>query len=99
MITKRTGEETVSVRTKNADNKEYLSQQGVFVAVKKPKDPSKFGVNGYYNVISRKEFSIVPGVVSEQKIVLNNSTGDRRQVLYVIESDPSNPDISIVPAR
>ena len=56
-----------------------------------------FGTNGYYNVISKKDYVLVPGAAVESEIVLNNATGTRRQVLHVIEVDPSNPDVSIVP--
>ena len=57
----------------------------------------KFGYNGYYNVISRKDYVLVPGAAIEYEMVLNNNAGNRRQVLHVIEVDPSNPDVSIVP--
>ncbi len=55
------------------------------------------GTNGYYNVISRKDWVLVPDAATETELVLNNATGTRRQVLHVIEVDPSNPDVSIVP--
>lgn len=57
----------------------------------------KFGYNGYYNVISRKDYTLVPGAAIEYEMVLNNDAGNRRQVIHVIEVDPSNPDVSIVP--
>ena len=57
----------------------------------------KFGYNGYYNVISRKDYVLVPGAAYEYEMVLNNDAGNRRQVIHVIEVDPSNPDVSIVP--
>ena len=60
-------------------------------------DGTSFGTNGYYNVISKKDYVLVPGAAVESEIVLNNATGTRRQVLHVIEVDPSNPDVSIVP--
>ncbi|MBR1533964.1 MAG: hypothetical protein IJ639_06345, partial [Ruminococcus sp.] len=56
-----------------------------------------FGTNGYYNVISNKTWTLVPGAATETELVLNNSNGSRRQVLHVLECDPSNPDISIIP--
>ena len=58
---------------------------------------SSFGTNGYYNVISKKDYVLVPGAAVESEIVLNNAAGTRRQVLHIIEVDPSNPDVSIVP--
>ena len=60
-------------------------------------DGNSFGTNGYYNVISKKDYVLVPGAAVESEIVLNNADGTRRQVLHVIEVDPSNPDVSIVP--
>ena len=58
---------------------------------------TSFGTNGYYNVISKKDYVLVPGAAVESEIVLNNAAGTRRQVIHVIEVDPSNPDVSIVP--
>ena len=58
---------------------------------------TSFGTNGYYNVISKKDYVLVPGAAVESEIVLNNANGTRRQVLHIIEVDPSNPDVSIVP--
>ncbi len=60
-------------------------------------DDTTFGTNGYYNVISQKDYVLVPGAAVESEIVLNNASGTRRQVIHVIEVDPSNPDVSIVP--
>ena len=60
-------------------------------------DGETFGTNGYYNVISKKDYVLVPGAAVESEIVLNNAAGTRRQVLHIIEVDPSNPDVSIVP--
>ena len=56
-----------------------------------------FGTNDYYTVISSKEWTLVPGAAYEREIVVNNKDGNRRQVMHVIEVDPSNPDVSIVP--
>ena len=58
---------------------------------------TSFGTNGYYNVISKKDYVLVPGAAVESEMVLNNAAGTRRQVLHIIEVDPSNPDVSIVP--
>ena len=56
-----------------------------------------FGTNGYYKIISKKDYTLVPGAAIEYEMVLNNEAGTRRQVIHVIEVDPSNPDVSIVP--
>ena len=58
---------------------------------------TSFGTNGYYNVISKKDYVLVPGAAVESEMVINNAAGTRRQVLHIIEVDPSNPDVSIVP--
>ena len=60
-------------------------------------DGTSFGTDGYYNVISKKDYVLVPGAAVESEMVLNNADGTRRQVLHIIEVDPSNPDVSIVP--
>ena len=60
-------------------------------------DKTTFGTNGYYNVISKKDYVLVPGAATETEMVLNNADGTRRQVLHIIEVDPSNPDVSLVP--
>ena len=60
-------------------------------------DGTTFGTNGYYNVISQKDYTLVPGAAYETEMVLNNSTNNRRQVLHIVEVDPSNPDISVIP--
>ena len=60
-------------------------------------DGTSFGTNGYYNVISKKDYVLVPGAAVESEMVINNAAGTRRQVLHIIEVDPSNPDVSIVP--
>ncbi len=57
----------------------------------------KFGTNGYYNVISRKDYTLVPGAAIESDIVLNNADGTRRQEVHVMEIDTSNPDVTILP--
>ena len=56
-----------------------------------------FGTNGYYNVISKKDYTLVPGAATATEMVINNSAGNRRQVMHIMEVDPSNPDVSIVP--
>ena len=60
-------------------------------------DGERFGYKGYYNIITYKEYDLVPDAAIEYEMVLNNDAGNRRQVIHVIEVDPSNPDVSIVP--
>ena len=88
-----TGEETAEETTGDAMMlaSEEEEESGVIY------EDGKFGYNGYYNVISRKDYVLVPDAAIEYEMVLNNDAGDRRQVIHVIEVDPSNPDVSIVP--
>ena len=51
---------------------------------------TSFGTNGYYNVISQKEYTLIPGAATETEMVINNSSGNRRQVMHIIEVDPSS---------
>lgn len=57
---------------------------------------TKFGTNGYYNVISKKDYTLVPGAAVESEIILNNADGTRRQEMHIMEIDPSNPNVSLV---
>lgn len=43
----------------------------------------------YYNIVSKKDWDIAPGI-TETEIVLNNDAGDRRQVVHLMEADISN---------
>ena len=43
----------------------------------------------YYDIISKKDWDIAPGI-KESEIVLNNESGDRRQVIHLMEADISN---------
>ncbi len=52
-------------------------------------------VDQYYNVISKKDYDIAPGIV-ESEVVLNNDDGSRRQVLHFMEADISNPYTKII---
>ncbi len=45
--------------------------------------------DSYYNIISKKDWDIAPGI-TETEIVLNNENGDRRQVVHLMEADISN---------
>ena len=51
------------------------------------------GVTGdYYTVVSEKHYGLVPGA-EEAEIILNNSAGNRRQVVHVFKVDGSKVDI------
>ncbi len=49
----------------------------------------------YYNVISKQDYQIAPGIV-ESEIVLNNDDGSRRQVLFVMEADLNNEYVKVI---
>ena len=49
----------------------------------------------YYDIISKKDWDIAPGI-KETEIVLNNETGDRRQVIHLMEADISNPYTRVI---
>jgi len=51
----------------------------------------------YYTILSQKEYVLCDGAV-EGEIVINNDDGNRRQVLHVIEVDPSNTNVEILPS-
>ena len=44
----------------------------------------------YYDVISKKDWDLAPGI-SESEVVLNNDAGDRRQVVHLMVADMNNP--------
>ncbi len=49
----------------------------------------------YYNLISKKDWDIAPGI-TESEIVLNNDAGSRRQVLFVMEADLNNEYVKVI---
>ena len=51
--------------------------------------------DGYYNVISKQDWDIAPGI-KETEIVLNNAEGDYRQVVHLMEADMSNPYTRVI---
>ena len=56
---------------------------------------STTSTDDYYNLISKKDWDIAPGI-TESEIVLNNDAGDRRQVLYVMEADLNNEYVKVI---
>ena len=53
--------------------------------------------DGYYSVVSKKDWDTAPGI-TESEIILNNSTGERRQAVHVMQVDISDPYASILPS-
>ena len=51
----------------------------------------------YYNLISKKDWELAPGIV-ESEIVLNNDAGSHRQVAHVVEVDLNNPYTKVIPS-
>ena len=51
----------------------------------------------YYNVISKTDYVLAPGI-TESEIVLNNDAGSHRQVAHVVEVDIHNPYTEVIPS-
>lgn len=51
----------------------------------------------YYNVISKTDYILAPGI-TESEIVLNNDAGSHRQVAHVVEVDINNPYTKVIPS-
>jgi hypothetical protein len=49
----------------------------------------------YYNLISKRDWNIAPGI-TESEIVLNNDDGSRRQVLFVMEANLNNEYVKVI---
>ncbi|MBQ7818384.1 MAG: phosphodiester glycosidase family protein [Bacteroidales bacterium] len=55
-----------------------------------------YGGSDYYNVISKKDWDLAPGI-QETEIVLNNDEGTRRQVVHTATVDLNNPYTKVIP--
>ena len=53
--------------------------------------------DGYYSVVSKQDWDTAPGI-TESEMILNNSTGERRQAVHVMQVDISDPYASILPS-
>ncbi len=53
--------------------------------------------NDYYTIISKKDYVLCDGA-TESEIILNNDIGNRRQILHVIEVDPNNQNVEVLPS-
>ena len=51
----------------------------------------------YYTIISKKDYVLCDGA-TESEIILNNDNGNRRQILHVIEVDPNNSNVEVLPS-
>ncbi|MBQ7792855.1 MAG: phosphodiester glycosidase family protein, partial [Clostridia bacterium] len=52
----------------------------------------------YYHLISQTDYNLAPGAV-ETEIVINDDTGNNRNVIHAIEVDLTNPNISVMPTN
>ena len=52
--------------------------------------------DNYYTVISNKEYALAPGA-TETEMVVNNTDGTDRKVVHVIEVDPTEETLEIMP--
>jgi uncharacterized protein YxeA len=50
--------------------------------------------DNYFNLVSKKDWEIAPGI-SESEIVLNNDLGTKREVCHVMVADPSNEYVKV----
>ncbi|MBQ4569528.1 MAG: leucine-rich repeat protein [Ruminococcus sp.] len=55
---------------------------------------SAVSTDNYYNLVSKKDWDIAPGI-TESEIVLNNDAGDHRQAIYVMEADLNNEYVKV----
>ena len=51
----------------------------------------------YYKVISKTDYVLAPGI-TESEIVLNSAAGSHRQVSHVVEVNPNNPYVEVIPS-
>ncbi len=56
---------------------------------------STTSTDDYYNLISKRDWDIAPGI-TESEIVLNNDDGSQRQVLFVMEADLNNEYVKVI---
>ena len=56
---------------------------------------STTSTDNYYNLISKTDWDIAPGI-TESQIVLNNDAGTRQQVLFVMEADLNNEYVKVI---
>ena len=54
------------------------------------------GGSSYYQLISKKNWDLAPGIV-EEEVVLNNEAGTRRQVVHTVSVDMNNEFTKVIP--
>ncbi len=56
---------------------------------------SSSSTDDYYNLISKTDWEIAPGI-TESQIVINNDDGSQQQVLFVMEADTNNEYVKVI---
>ena len=59
-------------------------------------NPEALENDNYYKLISKKDWTLAPGV-EETEIVLNNTDGSKRQVVHSVKIDMNNPYTKVIP--
>lgn len=59
-------------------------------------DPDRLENDDYYKLISKKDWTLAPGI-EETEVVLNNEDGSHRQVVHSVKVDMNNPYTKVIP--
>ena len=59
-------------------------------------DPDRVENDDYYKLISKKDWTLAPGI-EETEVVLNNADGSHRQVVHSVKVDMNNPYTKVIP--
>ena len=59
-------------------------------------DPDRVEGDDYYKLISKKDWTLAPGI-EETEVVLNNADGSQRQVVHSVKVDMNNPYTKVIP--
>jgi len=59
-------------------------------------NPDAVEGDDYYKLISKKDWTLAPGI-EETEVVLNNADGSKRQVVHSVKVDMNNPYTKIIP--
>ncbi|MBQ2815847.1 MAG: phosphodiester glycosidase family protein [Clostridia bacterium] len=59
-------------------------------------DEDRVAGDDYYKLISKKDWTLAPGI-EETEVVLNNADGSKRQVVHSVKVDMNNPYTKIIP--
>ncbi len=59
-------------------------------------NPDAVAGDDYYKLISKKDWTLAPGI-EETEVVLNNADGSKRQVVHSVKVDMNNPYTKVIP--